>query len=490
MYTTENFTPANFVPRRFEADHTMELRGQTISYKTVAEDNVFYDKNGKPIASIFSYSYFRTDVEDPSSRPVLFGYNGGPGSASYFVHAGFLGTKRVTYSDNITRETSLPPYEVIDNPDCLLDIADIVVVDPVGAGYGILLDEEQAGQFFGIEQDGEALDYFIEKWLHKYNRFMSPKYLVGESYGCTRNAAAAGIAASGSKTRSFNLAFDGLVMIGNTVTPGKYFGRELPVDHAVIAFQTYAAVNYYHNHPTTEQTIEEFIEEAKAFANHDYLLALYRGESLTQEEKDAIIERISYYTGCSRQYLEDRNMKIDDRTYRLEVLKDKGLSVARFDARITRPRYTPETEENTKGIFDDASSNCYSSYYLSACCGVIFPMMGIQMDRTYLTGFSTWNRATMTSSWNQEESMGTTGEQLNKAMRKTLGMRTFFANGRFDTATYTGFIDYLLTHAGLPMDRICRKNYNSGHMIYFGEDNTHELCEDIREFVLGGMPNN
>lgn len=489
MYTTENFTQNSFTPKRFEADSTIVLNGQTIPYHTVAEDNVFYDKSGKPIASIFSYSYFRSDVADPSNRPVLFGFNGGPGSASYFVHAGFLGTKRVTYTENITRETSLPPYEVIDNPDCLLDIADIVVVDPVGAGYGILLDEEKGDQFFGIEQDAEALVYFIEKWMHKYHRFMSPKYLVGESYGCTRNAVAAGIAAGGSKTRGFALSFDGIVMIGNTVTTGKYFGREIPVEHSVIAFQTYAAINWYHNHPT-EQPIEEFIEEAKAFANHDYLLALFRGESLSKEERDAIIEKVSYYTGCSKQYLEDRNMKIDDRTYRLEVIKEQGKSVARFDARITRDRYTPEVEEQSKGVFDDASSNAYSSYYLSACCGVIFPMMGIEMDRTYVTGINMWDRSTGKSKWNQDETLGTTGEQLNKAMRKVQGMRTFFANGRFDTATYTGYIDHLLTHAGLPMERVCRKNYNAGHMLYFGEENCREMCADIREFVLGGMPSN
>ncbi len=487
MYTTEVFKADTFKPARFERDHKMVLRGQEINYKTVAEDNVFYDKTGKPIATLFSYSYFRTDVEDTESRPVLFGYNGGPGSASYFVHAGFLGTKRVTYGENITRETSLPPYEVIDNPDCLLDIADIVVVEPVNTGYGLLLDETKKNEFFGIEQDAEALLTFIEMWMHRYNRFNSPKYLVGESYGCTRSAVTAGMGVNGSKHRSFSVAFDGIVMIGNTVTPGKYFGKELPVEHSVIAFQTYAAINWYHNHPT-DQTIQEFIEEAKTFANKDYVLALFRGESLSKEERDAIIEKVSYYTGASKEYLEERDMRIDDRTYRAEVLKHKGLSVARFDARIVRPQYEPRNYELTKGLWDDASADAYGAYYRAACCGVIFPMMGIQLDRTYVTGFSTWDKTTMTSTWDQTETLGTTGEHLNNAMRKNFGMRTFFANGRFDTATYTGYIDYLLTHQGLPKDRICRKNYDAGHMLYFGEENCTEMCNDIREFVLGGMP--
>lgn len=488
MYTTENFSTSSFVPKRFEAEHTITLNGVTIPYRTVAEDNVFYDKTGKPIASIFSYSYLRTDV-DPTNRPVLFGFNGGPGSASYFVHAGFLSTKRVAYTDEITRPTALPPYNVIDNPDCLLDVADIVVVDPVGAGYGILLDETQADKFWGIEQDAEALNYFVQMWLHRYNRYCSPKYLVGESYGCTRSAVAAGIAVGDSHERGFSMAYDGIVMIGNTVTCGKYFGKEMPVEQSVLAFPTYAAVNWYHNHPS-EQTIEEFVGEAKAFADRDLVLALYRGSDLQGQEREEILKKISYYTGCSKEYLEKRNLRIEEHTFRQEVCKDKGLSVARFDARITRVRYTPEIEEEKKGLFDDASSNCYSPFYLSAVCGVIHPMMGIQLDRTYVSSFSTYDEKEQKSLWNRDEKLGTTGEQLNKAMRMTPGMRTFFANGRMDCATYTGLIDYTLTHSGIPTDRVCRKNYNSGHMIYYGEENCRELCEDIRSFVTGGMPDN
>lgn len=339
MYTTEKITADTFEPARFEADGELELNGKVIPYHTVSEDNVFYGKDGKPIASIFSYSYFRSDVEDRSSRPVIFGFNGGPGSSSMFVHAGFLGAKRVVYEET-DRPTALPPYEAKDNPDCLLDIADIVLVDPVGTGYGLLIDDKEASTFFGIERDAEAFLVFVEKWLHRYNRWLSPKYIIGESYGCTRASVAAGIAATRSRERAYNIAFDGIVLIGNTVTVGKYFGREVPVEHAVLAFPSYASINWYHNHPT-DQSLEEFAMEAKNFADTEYLLALYKGESLQGEERDRIIEKICYYTGVSRRYLEERNLQIDDATFRVEVIKDKGCSVARFDGRITRPPYTP-----------------------------------------------------------------------------------------------------------------------------------------------------
>ncbi len=475
MYKTEKFTPADFKPQRFESDGTITLRGETIPYHTVSEDNVFYNNEGKPIASIFSYSYFRSDVEDPTSRPVLFGFNGGPGSASYYVHAGFLGTKRIVY-DEVDRPTALPPYKVIDNPQCLIDIADIVIVDPVATGYGVLLDDEEGKNFFGIEEDAEALLNFIEQWLHRYNRWLSPKYLVGESYGCTRSAVAAGISATSGKERSYGITFDGLVLIGNTVSVGKYFNREVPVEPAVLNFPTWASINWYHNHPS-RKSLEKFAMEAKAFADHDYLLALYKGEALKGKEREEIIEKLMYYTGVSHEYLEERNLRIDDRTFRQEVIKSKGKSVARFDGRITRPRYTPELVEENDGKWDDASSDRYGGYFFGAFTGSILPMLNVKLDRAYVSSYSMFKK------WNREAEMGTTAQQLNNAMRRTPGMRTFFANGWYDNATYTGIIFYTCDHAGLPMDRVEFKGYPSGHMIYIGEENIEALCSDIRKFI-------
>ncbi len=480
MYKTENFSAANFKPTRFEADGVINLRGQDIPYHTVSEDNVFYSTDGKPIGSIYSYSYFRSDVEDNRTRPVLFGFNGGPGSSSMYVHAGFLGAQRIVYGE-VDRPSALGPYEVIDNPQCFLDIADLVLVDPVATGYGVLLDDEHDKTFFGIEEDAEALLTFIEQWLHRYNRWLSPKYLIGESYGCTRSAVAAGIASTRGKERSYGLSFDGLVLIGNTVTVGKYFNREVPVEPSVLSIPTFAAINWYHNSPS-QQTVEEFVMEAKAFADTEYLLALYKGEALAGEEREHIIELLMYYTGVSREYLERRNLKIDGATFRTEVIKDSGRSVARYDGRITRPRYTPELVEDTVGIRDDASTDRYGAYFYAALTGAILPSLGVKLDRAYVSSYG------MGQKWNREATMGTTGEQLRNAMRRTPGMRTFFANGWYDGATEMGIIYYTLDHAGLPMDRVYVKGYPSGHMIYIGEDNIEELCTDIRAFILGEDP--
>ena len=478
-YKTESHKAEEFSPARFESDGVISLGGKEIPYHTVSEDNVFYDDEGEAVASIFSYSYFRSDVDDSSSRPVLFGFNGGPGSSSMYVHAGFLGTKRLSYKE-IERETALPPYEVVDNPDCLLDVADLVVVDPVGCGYGILLDYEKRKDFYGLEEDAEAFLQFVESWLHRYGRWNSPKYLVGESYGCTRAALAAGIAATNGNYRTYGVSFDGIVMIGNTVTMGKYFGKDLPVEQAVIDFPTIAAIHWYH-HPN-EQGLEEFVREAKDFADREYLLALHKGEALTGSARKEVIEKIGQYTGMPERVLEDRALRMDLQTFRQEALRSSGKAVSRYDGRLTRPRLCPEIVEKAEGKRDDASDDRWKSAFYGALCGHILPLLRVRLERQYLKS----NK--LPDGWDPAESKGTTWEQLRNAMTRMMGMRVFFANGWYDGATVTGHIFYLMNHAGLPRERVCFRGYESGHMIYLGEDNVKALCSDIRAFMAGGMP--
>lgn len=484
MYNTENFDPKTFEPKRFESDGELTLHGEVVKYHTVSEDNVFYE-DGAPIATIFSYSYFRKDVEDLDSRPVVFCFNGGPGSSSMYVHAGFFGAKRIDYGE-VDRETSLPPYTVKDNPDCLLDIADIVVVDPVGTGFGTLLNEEKGKEFFGIEEDAEALLTFIEGWLRRYGRFNSPKYLAGESYGCTRIAVAAGMSCGGwGNQRGYGLKFDGLVLIGNTVTVGKYFNEGVGTEDSVLFFPTFAAINWYHNHPS-DQTVDEFALEAKKFADTEYLLALYKGEALQGEEREEIIKKITYYTGMSKEFLEARALKIDEKGFRLEVIRDKGLSVSRYDGRVTRPLQLPTIEETEGHEAGDATAQRYDGLFYAALNGTILPSLNVKMDRQYMTfrnffGDGTWK-------WNNEEKGGTTAFRLRQAMNGSLGMRVFFANGWYDDCTEIGMVYYTVDHAGLDHSRVYVKPYKSGHMIYISEENTHELAQDIAKFLKNEDP--
>ena len=476
MYHTESFKADAFVPARFESGGEIVLRGQRIPYRTVSEDNVFYNEEGKPIATVFSYAYLRSDVADTSGRPVVFGFNGGPGSSSKYVHAGFLGPRRLSYGAP-DRPTALPPYDVIENPDCLLDVADLVLVDPVGTGYGALLDPGCEKLFYGIEEDAEALLAFVEQWLTRHDRWLSPKYLLGESYGCTRAATAAGIAARSGKDRCYGVVFDGVIMIGNTVSTGQYYNKAVPAEPAVQGFPTYAAVNWYHNRPSN-QTVEEFVAEARAFADTEYVLALYQGRRLTDAEREHIIERVCYYTGVSREYLLARDLRVEDGSFRSEVLKSSGRAVSRYDGRMTRPLYEPREVEDKIGWRDDATGDRYDGYFYGALTGAILPALGVKLPREYVSS------AVVYQKWNLNAPAGSTGEQLRRAMHARPGMRTFFANGWFDLCTETGLLYYMLDHAHLPMDRVYFRGYPSGHMIYIGEENIRALSNDVRSFLL------
>ena len=364
-----------------------------------------------------------------------------------------------------------------------MDEADIVVIDPVGTGYGVLLDDSHAKDFFGIEEDAEALLAFIEKWLRKYNRFNSPKYLAGESYGCTRCAVAAGISCGGmGAKRGYGIKFDGLILIGNTVTVGKYFNEGVEVEHSVLYFPTYAAINWYHNHPSN-QNVDEFALEAKKFADKEYLLALYKGEALVGEEKEKIIQKLMYYTGVSRQYLEMHALKIDEKGFRLEVVKDKGLSISRYDGRLTRPLVVPFAQEIEKQEGGDATAQRYDGFFYAALNGTILPSLNVKMDRQYLTFRNFWGDGTY--KWNTEEKGGNAFYRLREAMNGSRGMRVFFANGWYDDCTEIGMVYYTIDHAGLDHSRVFMKPYKSGHMIYISEENTKELAQDISKFIRG-----
>ncbi len=471
-----------FKPSRFTGEGSITLRGKEIPYHTVSEDNVFYDDEGEPIASIFSYSYFRSDVEDTKSRPVIFGFNGGPGTSSMMVHVGFLGTKRIKYGEVDDDGTPLPPYESVDNDQCLLDIADLVLIDPVGTGFGRLIDESKKDLFYGIEPDAEAILTFIQTWLARYNRWQSPKYLIGESYGCTRASTVAGMGSLSGSDRAYSVAFDGIVMIGNTVNMGTHFGDKSPVYPAVLAFPTLAAVNWYHNNPS-EQTVEEFVSEAKEFADTEYLQALYKGNNLEGEAREKIIEKIMYYTGVSREYLEKRELVLEAVEYRSEVAKNKKRAVSRLDGRITRPLHASGLNEDKWGPRDDGAVGKYNPFFQSVLCGEVFPLLGIEKwDRNFVNSHSLWGN------WNNDIKGQNTSESLSSAMRRTPTMRTFFVNGWYDICTQIGILYYTLDHSDLPRDRIFVKGYKAGHMTYLGEDNIQEVTDDIYAFIKGEDP--
>lgn len=481
MYTTAPFQPA-----RFTSEGKIVLNQVEISYKTVCEDTVFYSETGKPLASIFSYSYFRTDVAHPEQRPVLFIFNGGPGASSMMVHGGCFGLKRVKYPDSCEDYPTLPPYEVIDNPDCLLDIADLVMVDPIGTGFGCLLDETEEKRFLGIDEDAEALVMFVNQWLARYHRFSSPKYLVGESYGCTRAATAAAIAFMGGKKRSYTFVFDGIICIGNTISVAKYFNMGPPVEKAVEALPTMAAIHWYHNHPS-DQSVEDFVREAAEFAATEYLQALFLGEDLPQQERTRLVEKLRYYTGVSEKYLMDHDLQLERISFRSELLSARNEVISIVDGRFKRKAHAPFCLEGTPGYSMDATMQRYGPLFRGGL-EALFRFLNIEFDRPFVPSVSFGTELQKHPRWNFETAQFVSGQRLYQAMHGVPCMRTFFINGWYDLCTQNGIIWHTMSHCHLPKERTFFKGYPSGHMAYLGEENVKAVSRDIRVFLLGGDP--
>lgn len=479
MLRTDSFTPA-----RFLSEGCIEVHGQKIPYHTVSEDTVFYDEDGKAIASMFSYSYFRSDIADVRRRPVVFCFNGGPSASSMMLHVGFVGPIRLKYSsDPDSDHTPLPPFESRENEYCLLDEADLVLIDPVGAGFGRLLDPTKADCFYGIEADAEAFLTLIQKWLDRYNRWESPKYLMGESYGCTRAATMAGMASLGGNGRAFALSFDGLILIGNTVTEGRHLFDHRPVYSAVTSFPSLAAVHWYHNHPS-RQPLEAFVREAAAWAGTEYLTALFQGEALPPETRERIVQMLMYYTGVSREYIESRNLMMEDAVFRSQVIRKKGRAVSRLDGRITRPLYQPTAAEPGNGGRDDPAEGKYDPFFQAVLLGEVFPRLNIRWDRNFISS------ARHYPIWNNNLKGRTSAACISDCMRRVPGMRLFFLNGWYDLCTETGVLWYTMNHSGFPKDRTFFKGYEAGHMIYLGEEQLRLVTEDIRVFLTGNAPQN
>ncbi|MCD7806313.1 MAG: hypothetical protein LUH19_03120 [Lachnospiraceae bacterium] len=456
------------------------LKEQNIHYRVVAEDNMLYDERGAALGSIFSYSYFRVNEDSKERRPVIFACNGGPGSSSLMLHAGFLGARRVYY-DQFPSSGGSAEGKSIDNPDSLLDGADVVLFDPVATGYGRLLDPDSTDRFFGIEEDAEATLQFVSGWLSRYQRWDCPKYLLGESYGSTRVAVMAGLAQGGSLKQAYNICFDGVILIGNTVSPSSYHKTDLKVEPSVLNFSSFAATRWYHHRPANGQALEEFVQEADNFAGREYLWALYQGDALQGEQRRDIERKISYYTGVSGKYLEANSLQINHVEYLSEVLKSRGRKVSIYDSRFAVPQYDGRGGRSDP-FKDDPVLNLYEKYFRSVFEQSICPSLGMETERYFCASCLSVQKI-----WNFHTEY-TPAQQLTLAMCRNEKMRTFFINGYYDLCTQSGLVRYTMRHSGLPVDRTFLKEYPSGHMIYMGEDNCRQVAGDIRNFIRGINP--
>lgn len=467
-------SPGEFAASRFLAEGTVVLRGKKVDYRVVSEDNVLCDDAGKTTGSIFSYSYLRHEARD-ARRPVVFVYNGGPGSSSVWLHLGLFAPHRVKLADPV-HPPVLPPFELEDNPHSPLDVCDVVLVDPVDTGYGRLLDPEAGKQFFGIEQDACAVAHFIEGWLTRYNRWDSRIYLAGESYGTIRSCVLANTLMGGPTSpahRLVGVSVAGIVMLGAHL-PTKGVTVPEPVEPAVLQLPALAATTWYYNRDG-KPDLDTFIAEAQRFACDTYLPALFLGDRLSKDDRALVNEHLAYFTGVPAAYFAEHGSQIAPDAFAAELLRDDGLTVGAYDSRYTLKTASRGGVQDP--VADDAAMGQYTPAFVGAISGPLKRELNITFDREYKAINFAVNAA-----WDFAGQQ-TAGQHLAAAMRRNRDLRVLFGHGYWDLACPFSHVQYAVAHMGLPLERVELQLYPSGHMPYLGEESALALAGDLRAFI-------
>ena len=461
-------------------EHTIRIGGQTIPYKATAQTILLKNEKGEPEALIYSTSYTRTDVKDLSTRPLAFLYNGGPGSSSIWLHMGAFGPRRVvTVNAGVTPPA---PYKIEDNANCLLDKADLVFIDPVGTGFSHAVGKAKDKDFWGIDQDVKSLAQFITTYVTRNNRWNSPKFLIGESYGTFRSAALGNYLQDHD-----NMYLNGIVLMSSVLDLGTisfYPG----VDAAYIYYlPSYAATAWYHkmlkNRP---DNLDAFVEEARKFAMGEYANALLKGDNLTQAEKTAIADKLSGFTGLSTDYLMKANLRVKLGQFMEELQRGKGLTTGRLDARFSGPSYDPLAEYAEY----DPQETAISGAFVAEFNTYIRDDLKFGQDKTYQVSAEGAGRGW---DWKREGRRGgffpgapNVEEDLVEAMISNVHLKVQIENGYYDLATPFLATEHTVDHLGLPDNlrkNIDLKYYDAGHMMYVRDEDLAKLKGNIANFI-------
>jgi carboxypeptidase C (cathepsin A) len=461
-------------------EHSIQIGGATIPYKATAGTILIKDSEGKPTASIFYVAYIRSDIKDLSHRPLAFLYNGGPGSSSVWIQMGAFGPRRVDTTN--AAPTPPPPYHLVDNQDSLIGVADMVFIDPVGTGFSKAVGKAKNKDFWGIDQDVRSLAKFINIYVDRNNRWNSPKFLIGESYGTFRNAALVDYLQSHD-----GMDFNGVVMM-STVLDLNTISFNLGDDLSYILYlPSYAATAYYHKmlkDPPAD--LEAFLADARRFAATTYADALLKGTALGPEEKTAVAKQVAHFSGLSEDYVEHADLRVSLSQYMAELQRSRGLTTGRLDARFSGPSIDPLSEyahydpqeTAVSGAFT-AAFNTYVREELKFGDDQNYEMLSEQANREW-----DWKRA-------GEHGEGFPGSpnvenDLAEALISNTHLQVQVENGLYDLATPFFGTEYTMRHLRVPADlqsHIHLEYYDAGHMMYLREPDLAKLKSNVASFI-------
>ncbi|MBI2775830.1 MAG: peptidase S10 [Chloroflexi bacterium] len=481
---TDAAKPAPPTDDLVERRHSIQVGRKKLAYTTqtgriVLREEVVEDGKAagfKPKATVFITSY-TLDGADRRRRPVTFAFNGGPGSSSVWLHLGLLGPQRVLSGD--VGEPVPPPYGLAPNAETLLADTDLVFIDPISTGYSRAIDGEKPGEYHGFQRDLESVAEVIRLWTSRNGRWLSPKFLAGESYGTLR---AAGIASH--LQNRYGMYLNGLVLISSVLDIGTIEfteGNDLPY---VLYLPTYAAVAWYHGkHPG--RALEAVVAEAEAYAAADYPRVLARGNRLSAVERRAAATKVARLTGLRREYVERSDLRIEHVRFFTELLRDRGLSVGRLDARFT----VAEPDGGRDRFTADASYNHILGPYTAALNQYVREDLGYENDLPYEILSGAVHR-----SWSYKEFEGrsvSVVDDLAAAMRANPHLRIHVACGYFDGATPHFAAEHVIAHLMIPAElrgNVELAYYPAGHMMYVHEPSRVRQSGDIGDFIRRAVP--
>jgi len=461
--------------------HSIKIKGREIKYTVTAGTMVLKEETAdrekeaegeRPRAQVFFVAYTKDGTRDASKRPLTFSFNGGPGSASVWLHLGVLGPRRVLMQND--GELPPPPYRLTDNEYSMLDETDLVFIDPMNTGYTRPVEGVKPKEWHGFKKDIELVGDFIRLYTTRYNRWLSPKFLIGESYGTTR---AAGL--SGYLQERHGMYLNGLMLISVVLdfsTVDFNVNNDLPF---IMFLPGYTATAWYHGMLTPDKPLKTWLKEAEEFALGDYAKALLKGSSLSVEERKTVIEKLSLYTGISEEFIERSNLRINDQHYFKEILRERGLTVGRLDSRLLGRDRLGMTE---RAEYDPLLTNIMGPY-TAAFYDYIRRELKFESDLPYeiLSGFvHPWSYKEF------ENQYVNVGETLRSAMTYNPHLKVYVANGYYDLGTPYFATEYTFNHLGLHADlqrNVTMEYYEAGHMMYIHMPSLKRMKTDLAKFM-------
>ena len=461
--------------------HSITIAGKPISYTATAGALILKNDKDESVALYGYTAYTKDDETDATKRPVTFCYNGGPGSSSMWLHLGVIGPRRVVVND--PENNPPPPYKMEDNNNSILDVTDIVMIDPVGTGLSHAVGKAKNKDFWGVDQDIKSVSQFIKQYTTDNNRWNSPKYLLGESYGTMRSAGVVDYL-----QENMGMTMNGIILVSVVLDLRTLTFQQGDDISFVMHLPTYAATAWYHNKVADKSVgFDAFLRDARTFAAGEYYSALIKGDQLSEAEKNGILSRLSLYTGLSKDYLLKANLRVNEPQFTQELLRDEHLTVGRLDSRYKSINQDLLSEFSSFDPQSTAISPAFISMFTDYYYGEL------KVDKMHNYHVSAYSAEGFDWDWKHAKNGGsgdpitpTTGVDLAEAMSRNPNLKVLTLNGYYDLATPFFATEFTFDHMGLEKklkQNVIFKYYEAGHMMYIHPAAANSFKKDVAAFI-------